>query len=195
MSSPKIKHFLNNVCSLEGLNYLEIGLGSGSTHIAALYQNKIKSFGMDIWLDKKVSPFGGKKGFFELCNKHIENFNSKIHSGDCFKTNLEKFFDGNKIDVYFYDGDHSEEAHYNAIRNFYPYMSDTFILIIDDSNDQRVTFGTDKGLKKMNFEILFQKRLPGQLNTTKGVYGDIRLGPDTGWWNGLWVLVLKKKTS
>ena len=42
MSSDKVRHFLNNICSLEHGNYLEIGVWKGSTFISALYKNKLQ---------------------------------------------------------------------------------------------------------------------------------------------------------
>ena len=39
MSSPKVRHLLNNLCALPGARYLEIGSYKGSTWISALYNN------------------------------------------------------------------------------------------------------------------------------------------------------------
>ena len=36
MSGSRCRHFLNNVCSSSGMNYLEIGAWEGSTSISAL---------------------------------------------------------------------------------------------------------------------------------------------------------------
>jgi hypothetical protein len=41
MSSPKIRHFLNNICSYPGASYLEIGCWKGSTFVSALYKNPL----------------------------------------------------------------------------------------------------------------------------------------------------------
>lgn len=40
MSSPKVRHLLNNLCSLPSTSYLEIGTWKGSTWISALFQNQ-----------------------------------------------------------------------------------------------------------------------------------------------------------
>lgn len=40
MSGSKIRHFLNNVCSFKGVNYLEIGCWKGSTLVSAAYNNE-----------------------------------------------------------------------------------------------------------------------------------------------------------
>ncbi|MBT4497522.1 MAG: hypothetical protein HOC74_07365 [Gemmatimonadetes bacterium] len=39
MSSPKVRHFLNNLCELPQTRYLEVGCWRGSTLISALYDN------------------------------------------------------------------------------------------------------------------------------------------------------------
>src|SRR5579864_9299188 len=61
MSSPIIRHFLNNICSLTGANYLEIGCWKGSTLVAAGYHNPLQDIiAIDNW-----SQFDGPKAEFQ----------------------------------------------------------------------------------------------------------------------------------
>jgi methyltransferase family protein len=39
MSSPRVRHFLNNLCEFSGTRYLEVGCWRGSTLISALHKN------------------------------------------------------------------------------------------------------------------------------------------------------------
>src|SRR2546426_12350592 len=46
-SSPRMRHFLNNVCSFPSVNYLEIGTWKGSTLLSASYLNSGQFTGID----------------------------------------------------------------------------------------------------------------------------------------------------
>ena len=41
MTGIKTRHLYNNICSLDGANYLEIGTWMGSSFISAFYENNI----------------------------------------------------------------------------------------------------------------------------------------------------------
>lgn len=193
MTSPKMKHFLNNICSYENVKYLEIGLGTGSTITSSLFKNEhVKSFASDIWLTKKVGE-NGKEKFEEVYDYFLGEMRTKIFSGDCFTINPENFFEGEKINVYLYDGGHEVEDHFKALEHFLPAMEKQFVLIVDDWNDDRVKKGTEQALKELPVNVLLKEERQAQLNTTSGWWGDVRTDPNVGWWNGLLVLVLEKK--
>ena len=42
-TSPKVRHLLNNLGSLDGLDYLEVGVHRGATFVAANYRNTLAS--------------------------------------------------------------------------------------------------------------------------------------------------------
>ncbi len=42
-TSPKVRHLLNNLGSLEGLDYLEVGVHRGATFVATNYKNALAS--------------------------------------------------------------------------------------------------------------------------------------------------------
>ena len=39
-TSPKVRHLLNNLGSLDGLDYLEVGVHRGATFVATNYKNR-----------------------------------------------------------------------------------------------------------------------------------------------------------
>lgn len=195
MTSPKIKHFLNNICSMDDVRYLEIGLGTGSTHVAALSKNEhVKSWSADLWLEKKVGD-KGKERFEEVYDYFLGDMRTKIFNGDCFTIDLKDFFGDEKINIYLYDGGHEIDDHFKALEYFLPVLDKQFIFLVDDWNDYRVQNGTNKALNELPIKVLHREQLGGALNTTPGVWGDIRTteGKNVGYWNGLLVLVLEKK--
>jgi len=96
MSSPKVRHFLNNIC--HGRSYLEIGTHKGSTLISAMYKNPNFGIAYDDYRE-----FGN---CYDEAKSKIEQFkiNAQLIKADGFT------HDKGKFDVIFYDGDHSEES-------------------------------------------------------------------------------------
>ncbi len=180
MSSSKIRHFLNNICSMPGTSYLEIGVYKGSTFISALYRNESRiqnAIAIDNW-----SEFEGPKLEFDAnCMKFLTGRNHKFYSADSFSLDKGAIF-SKPVNVYFYDGNHSELSQELALTYYDDVLDDLFVLIVDDYNWEWVEAGTIKGLQKMNYEVLFSRHLPARFNQ------------DTeNWWNGLYVAVISKK--
>lgn len=179
MSSPKVRHFLNNLCTLPNTHYLEIGCWKGSTFISAQYQNQdtiTEAIGIDDW-----SEFYGPKEAFESNVNHFLPLNSfQFFSDNCFKIDPSTFIH-TPITIYFYDGNHSFQAQEEAFTHYNPALSDLFIAIVDDWNWQQVRDGTYSAFKKLNYEILYDRSLPSNGN-----------GDRTNWWNGLYVAVIRR---
>lgn len=179
MSSPKVRHFLNNICDLSKANYLEIGIWKGSTFISALYENNealSTCIGMDNW-----SGFDGpKQEFYNNAKKFLSKNTFNFYNSDCFSIDLPQVFH-NSIDIYFYDGGHSEEDQEKAFTYFNSIFSNVFIAIIDDWNYDRVRIGTKKAFEKLKYKIHYEKILSASFN-----------GDKENWWNGLYVAVIEK---
>ena len=176
MSSNKNRHFLNNVCDFEGCRYLEIGTWAGSTYVSALYKNKPEYHcAIDNW-----SLFGGPKNkFFESCKKFgiIPNF----IEGDSFNIGKEQMKNIKDINVYFYDGDHSQDAQSSALTYYIDNMASEFIFIVDDWNWIPVQEGTKDAIKKLDLKIQYTEEIFTPDN-----------GDREGWWNGTGIFLLSK---
>jgi len=62
MSSHLVRHLLNNICSFEGCNFLEIGSWRGSTFQSAIFNNNLKATSIDFWPDNL--PFRESRSIF-----------------------------------------------------------------------------------------------------------------------------------
>jgi hypothetical protein len=179
MSSSKVRHFLNNLCSLPGTNYLEIGVWRGSTWISALYGNQ-KSINKAIAIDN-WSEFGGPYSeFVQNCRRFLPNTQYEFYSADCFAIEKSKIFK-EPVNIYFYDGEHSAISQELAFTFYDDRLDDVFIAVVDDWNFPSVPQGTREAFEKLNYEILFEAVLPASHN------GDLQ-----NWWNGLYVAVIRK---
>lgn len=181
MSSPKVRHFLNNICHIsENINYLEIGVWKGSTFTSALYNNAkhiSHAYAIDNW-----SQFNGSKELLINSLKELKDVwpQHTIIESDSFSVDLSLFKE--KIDIYFYDGDHSRQAQKKALEYYLPILKDEFIYIVDDWNHSDVSSGTREGINSINYSIEKEWILPANGN-----------GDTENWWNGFYVALLKRK--
>lgn len=171
MSSTKVRCLLNNLCHPK-TNYLEIGTWQGSTLFSAAYENKGNFIGVD-----NFTKFGRpKKEFYE--NKEKFGKNTTFFEQNSWTVDLEKL---PKIDVYFYDGAHSEENQYKAFTYFNPIFKKQFIAVIDDWNRPHIRRGTLRAFKELNYKILFD----WERKTRK-------VGDTQDFWNGIYLVVVEK---
>lgn len=178
MSSSKVRHFLNNLCSFPQTSYLEVGCWKGSTLIASLYKNEssvLQAFAIDNW-----SEFGGPKEEF-LINiaEHLPLESIYFFESDCFSIDKRQIF--KPINVYFYDGAHDPLSQELAFTYFDDVFDDVFVAIVDDWNMQQVREGTEAAFNKLKYNILFEEELWTERN-----------GDTLSWWNGIYIAVIKK---
>lgn len=182
MSSAKNRNLLNNLCTLQNTNYLEIGCWKGSTFVSALYQNQdylTSATGIDNW-----SEFGGPINEFKSnCKKFISDTQYQFISADSFSVSPETMIPL-PVNIYFYDGNHSQSAQEQAFTHYNSILDNDFIAIVDDWNWNQVREGTFSAFLSLNYEVLYEVSLPANYNCDLD-----------NWWNGLYIAVIKKNTS
>jgi len=184
MSSHGNRILLNNLCEIKG-KYLEIGSWKGSTFISALYNNKFcRGVSIDNHQEFKNSIF--KTSADELkatCeNNLVAGEQYQLITADCFGDEVSL---DTKFDIYFYDGFHTYEDQYKAIKYYYKHMNSIFIYICDDYSIDRVERGTKDAFRDMNIQVICDYKLFGN-----------QLIPQCtreGFWNGLYVALCVKK--
>lgn len=185
-SSRNVRHLINNVCSIPKATYLEVGLYKGSTFFSALKSNRLRAFGIDNW-----SEFNGPSEEF---NKFLPFYtygnDVTIIDVDVFKLNLELIT--KPVDIYFYDGDHSEESQAKALTYMLPVLNHEFIFMVDDYNWPLVRAGTRRGIQESGVTVLSEYELGA--GTCANLPGQpLREDAFTvGYWNGIYAAVLKK---
>lgn len=183
-SSPKGRMLLNNICSIDffPINHLEIGSLYGSTYISSLYRNEHinSSISIDNWSRNSEAIFKSN------CSRFLQNKNINSYTSDSFEFNLNLI--KNKINIYFYDGDHSEQSQEKALTYYDNKLDDLFILIVDDwrhcqpNEISGAEIGTRNALKKLDYKIHYEKIL------ASNIYNDY-----SNWWSGFYIGLLEKK--
>lgn len=187
MSGKKTRHFYNNICSMKDARYLEIGVWKGSSLCAAMSNNhNLICLAIDNW-----SEFGGpKKDFFINFNKYKVS-GAKFIEKNCWDIDSNNI---GKFNIYMYDGNHSQQSHFNALTHFLNCLDDEFIFLVDDWNCIDIINATLGSIEKNNLTILFKY----EIFTNNGIHppyfpgpGD-RAGKYGNWHNGICIFILKK---
>jgi hypothetical protein len=185
MTGSYTRHFYNNLCSLPGARYLEIGSWKGSSIAAALYGNQMECcVAIDNW-----SEFGGPKEEFNAVFKKYKGANNATAiESDCWDPALIASLTPNRFNIYMYDGYHSEQAQYDALIKYLPCLDNTFIWIVDDWNAPAVRDGTLRALEDSKVTVLWRQetRL-----TWDNSHTEMTLAKRT-WWNGIAIFVIQK---
>jgi len=193
MASFRNRVLLNNLIK-EGDRYLEIGVWLGSTFVAALYGNKyanaiaidnFSEFGKESEI--KHTPTGNSinpsAALFHANAKKSGILNYCFIEADCFKLNPRQKEEIKDVNVYFYDGGHTDEDQCNALTYYIDNLADVFIFVVDDWNHPPAKTGTRRGIKETNL-IIHQE---WELKTPEEKNQDAET-----WWNGLYIAVCEK---
>ena len=190
LTSPRVRHFLNNICSQEGAVYLEIGVFAGSTFCAAIENNDmVAAYANDTWQEPELQPeredlnidvVGDMGTFISNVEKVSENldFDISVLKGECEGLNKDNF--QHKVNIIFYDGDNDPTVMWRFFNTIDAYTDDVFTLIIDDANSELNVKTTKEFVNQTGWNILYEREL---LNNQED---------ENMWWNGLYVLVLSK---
>ena len=190
LTSSRVRHFLNNICSQEGAVYLEIGVFAGSTFCAAIEDNDmVAAYANDTWSQPDLKPeredididiTGDMETFITNVERVSTNldFDISILEGECETLNASNF--SHKVNVIFYDGDNDPSVMWKFFDTMDQYTDDVFTLIIDDANSELNVKTTKEFVDQTEWKVLYEREL---LNDQE----DSEM-----WWNGLYVLVLNK---
>lgn len=181
MSGWKTRHFYNNLLNTKDARYLEIGTWKGSSVCSAMCGNNANVVCIDNWSEFK-SP---KDEFINNFNKFKGNNNATFIEGDCFKIDISTL---PKFNIYMYDGNHSVESQYNALKYYYDCLDDIFIFVVDDWNCKEVRDGTNQAIIDLKLNILYEKEIRLTFDNSH-TPRDIA---SKSWWNGMYVAIFQK---
>lgn len=187
LSSISIRHFLNNLCSMTDVNYLEVGVARGITIAAAGYENLCNLYAIDNFKHREGNyPVYNEKGFLDVEN----NFNDTIRSFGIADRVILLKTDVNKVDVskikdiniLFYDCVPVVSTEIpGALKRILKATNNIFILIVGNYNDKKVQEQTKLFITS------------NKLNTHYEKYMMSRGSRDSdGWWAGLGIFILEK---
>lgn len=188
MSTPKVRHFINNLCSMERAKYLEVGSFKGSTFCSAIDNNPkaeataIENFSQ---FTDSPNPNGASNKDVLLQNIAATIKRNAYERRAKLQLIVSDFtaVDKSRIDgcnIYFYDGAHDAGSQYHAFTHMNDVFENVFIAVVDDwfcgqGGPQKGTFDA---FKQLNYHIHYLEELP--------------LGPEL-FHGGLGVMVIEKR--
>lgn len=197
------RHLYNNICSIYNKNsksskeigdlqnntstststysYLEIGCWKGASTIASLYENDLNATVIDNWSEFGGCKFDFVKNISKYLHENKQQNSIQIINQDCFHLKQDTIFYYSPYTIFLYDGPHQETDHFKSIVNFWKYLDDTCIIIIDDWNWIDVRNGTYRGLNSVKANILYKWELFEPTNENKN-----------GLWNGCCIFLIRK---
>jgi hypothetical protein len=184
-ATPTMRRMFSNLCNLDGLRYLEVGVYCGATFISAYHGNPIHAVGIDNF-SQTWTP--GRDIKAEFAQNNIDFLNPETKSvrffcDDCFNPALLPQI-GTGVDIFYFDGDHSKSAQANALPHFLQILSDIFLFIVDDFNWPDVKWGTEAGFDMLlnKLDVIREWKLVGEKDAD-----------DPIWHNGVCLYLCHKK--
>lgn len=185
LSSHKVRHFLNNLCSYSNTIYLELGCYTGSTFYAALENNPIRAFAVDNFGHENIKPFREDVFLPQVKNPAAEFLSNFTNPRWGFASkNITELTEKDICDqpnVIFYDADHEYYEQTQNLEAIKDLIADKFILVLDDANFEGVVESANEFINSNNYSVLFSRKI---LTTV--------LEDETSWWNGMYVMVVQK---
>ena len=142
LSSARVRHFLNNLCSQEGAVYLEVGVYAGSTFCAAVQNNDmVAAYANDNWSQPNLQPAREDmdlalenvtvdtfvKNLQENITTDSLDFDIKVLNGDSSQLGKKDF--EQDVNIIFYDGDNDQLKMIEFYTQMLTFTQDIFTLV------------------------------------------------------------------
>jgi len=148
MSTENIRYTINEFVRRYAKTYLEIGSYRGSTLISsAIYNNDVRCISIDNFSEFDQNGTNKSTLLNNIQKANVSNI--ELYDMD-YVAGVKHIFDLEpelKIDVYFYDGNHTYDNQLNGLNILTDYMSDSCIIFVDDINCECVDTANDEWLK------------------------------------------------
>ncbi len=187
LSGRKFRILINELIKeFKKPKYLEIGSWLGSSACSASFNNELEITCIDNWSQNFNYDLEPRETFLRNVEKFISKKNKfTIIEKDFRKINYNSLKDFN---IYFYDGAHHYQDHFDAICKVLPALSQRFILIIDDWNWSQVRKGTMDSINNERLNIMSSL----EIRTTTDNSSSLITGHNSDWHQGCAFFVLKK---
>jgi hypothetical protein len=183
MSGTKIRHFLNNLLTMEDARYLEIGTWKGSSVCSAMYNNNATIVCIDNW--SEFCDHTTRNEFLVNFEKFKGKNNATFIESDCHIVDISIL---PKFNIYLYNGNYNNNNIIKSLTHYYDCLDNIFIFISFDWNWKHVRDETISSIEKLKLNVLHKKEIR---MTSDNSHTNELQGKNT-WWNGLYISILQK---
>jgi hypothetical protein len=180
LTGQLIRETLNTLVK-DATVYLECGVYCGLSFTSAMYGNtNIRhAIAIDSWAERFGKGIDPRKEFMNAVAKYYPGtIPLTLIESDHWQVKVLP----DKPDLFYYDGDHSEDSQRKALTHYGPMCTEEFTFCCDDWNWIKVRKGTQKGLDM--FTVVDE----WELFTNKDGNSN-----DPLWWNGFYIAKLRQK--
>jgi hypothetical protein len=181
LTSSRIQKLLNGLASQSKV-YLEIGAYLGATTAAALANNKLDAYVIDMWeediqpvRDDITLPPNSQDEFEKNIAPYIGENNVHIINEDMYEVDTSKI---SGVDLFFYDGPHEYEHIYKTVIRYRDCFAKQAILVFDDANWTDTVMAADQAVKDGGLTPIYSKKILNSIESQKD------------WWNGIYIIVI-----
>ena len=184
LTSLNIRHLYNNLGAISEV-FCEVGSHRGGSYTSFVTNNR------NLMSAAAIDNFSEDFNTGDIKGELIENMDKytpvetahQLIDKNSFEVTIDDFAIRNKIDLYLYDGNHSEESQYKGLMYFLPFLADTFIFVVDDYSWDDVRNGTQRAIKDSGVEVLFEQAFYTPQGEPENEH----------WHNGTYLALLKQK--
>lgn len=184
LMSLNIRHILNNLGAISTI-VGDHGSHVGGSFCSMVYKNSNirEAISIDSWRSDETEGNNHYQEFLNNSNICISpETRLNVIKSDSFSVDLSCI--PNKMDLYYFDATHTEDAQRMGLTYYLPVLADTFIFCVDDYMLPEVKKGTQDGIKESGCEILYENEF-----ITDHEYDN------ESFWRGWYCCVLKKPNS
>jgi hypothetical protein len=181
LTSSRIQKLLNGLASQSKV-YLEIGAYLGATTAAALANNKLDAYVIDMWeqdlhpvRDDLTLPPNSQAEFEKNIAPYIGDNNVHIINEDMYEVDTSAI---SEVDLFFYDGPHEYEHIYKTVIRYRDCFAKQAILVFDDANWTDTVMAADQAVKDGGLTPIYSKKILNSIESQKD------------WWNGIYIIVV-----
>lgn len=181
LTSYRVQQLLNTLAS-GSTTYLEIGSYLGATGAAALANNTLNAYFVDLWeedLQPAEADINIPKNSRTEFERNIAPYKgeSLIHiiQDDMYAVDTTQI---QGVDLFFYDGPHEYEHVYKTVTRYRNCFAKQAILVFDDSNWTDTVLAADAAVKDAGLNPIYKKKILNNVESKKD------------WWNGIYIIVI-----
>lgn len=188
LSNHVNKHFFNNLCDFEDCRYLEVGTNIGASVCSAAYGNNIHAVTFDNFIHHE-NPDSSRQQLKDNIKKYCDGSVVIFREEDFAKVDKSSN-NGMKYNIYYYDGDHSEESTRIGTSYFQSWLCNPCIFVMDDMYYDQVKLGLEFGLAELETHGWIVHRSWRYDND----FSEFKIENTTNWWNGIYIAVIGKES-
>jgi hypothetical protein len=182
LTGNKLRHFFNNLCSIENVRMLELGANDGAITGSSMFNNKTNICSIDGY--NYINSSCARHNFLSVCRDYKGLNNLLFIEEEFLNVNISSIKNfSNSYNILAYDNINISLdkilEHYKSV------LDETFILIVFHWNNETIQRQTLEALRN-DYEIQWGRDIKTPMNMSI-------LEAIQGWWDGMAVFVIKHK--